>query len=101
MIPVISENAGFSAEEARELYGDGQVAHLMTPYRLAELEEAIRKALRIPRELVIYTVGRIRGPSMLQRCEMYHVISPLADSSQMLLPVCGIFPHELRDERYD
>lgn len=36
---------------------------------------------------------------MLQRCEVHHVISSLADAPKMLLPVLGVFAHELGDQR--
>jgi CheY-like chemotaxis protein len=45
-IPVISEGADFSEGEALVAYRGGQVAHLLCPWRIGELEDAVRKGLR-------------------------------------------------------
>ncbi len=45
-VPVISEGATYSEQEALEAYRGGQVAHLVCPWRSIELEGAVRKGLQ-------------------------------------------------------
>jgi CheY-like chemotaxis protein len=45
-IPAISEGGTLSEGEALAAYRGGQVAHLICPWRISELEDAVRKGLR-------------------------------------------------------